>query len=364
MSLDVRLPPPSESTRSGGGTRAREATATSGRAREAIAMTRSSEKGGTANASASVALRAIPRSATARSATVRSTTAASTRASTKPTSTAKPIVRQPLSAVPCGDASSAPEKLSAVMHEKYCQCCRGPHKRNTKPHPKLSVTQRAKEKVGSPSEFAKFYASSKLPAEKNSGSFGGAEQIRWRQQGWPHENFDVDKWLPVFVEGSRVTQEPQRMIAIEGSAQIIKAYSKHTILPLIPTLVPPLRAALNTANPPAVAAALEIVSLLLTEFDQAVDVLLECDGFRRLLPTPNTLSKCSVKVRVGYRTKKVGGETKRLDVIIHESLSLMAEKGGPRGLKIIKSYVPTFDPSKPEIGKNDDKWGPRRGGGR
>jgi hypothetical protein len=359
MSPDVRLPPPSETTRNSGGTRAREATSksTSG---GASASRRSSGKanGGTAANASSVA-----RGATARSATAMS------HASTKNTTSAKPTGRQPLSAVPTGDATCrfCFEKLSAVVNlpEKWCACCRGPHLRGAKPHPRLTITQRALANAGPVSAFATAYANSSLPAEKNSGDFGGAPQIRWRQPRWPGpaSDFAVATWLPVFVEGCRVTMEPQRMIAIEGTKQIIQAHDYYTILPLIPQLVPHLRAALNTSNPPAVAAALEIVSLLLTEFDGAVDVLLECDGFRRLLPTPNILSNCTVKVRVGYRTKIVGGEQKRLDVIIHETLSLMAEKGGARGLRLIKSYVPTFDPGRPVLGV-DDGWGRRKSAGR
>jgi hypothetical protein len=354
MSFDVRLPPPSEAAGSGRGTRPREATATRGSGSGARASaTRSSGDvaGGTAH------------SATANVATAKSATAASTKArshtSTNHVITIRPAVRQPLSAVPGGD-ESAPSKLGAVVNlpEKFCACCRGPHRRGSKPLAKLTVEQRARLKAGPIPEFARLYASSELPAEKNSGSFGGAEQIRWRQQGWPSSGFDFSKWLPIFVEGARVTAEPQRMIAIEGTKEILKSTPSSQILPLLPSLVPPLRAALNTANPPAVAAALEMLRTLLEEHKDAVDVLIDCDGFRRLLPTPNTLSACPDLVRVGYRTKIVGGEKKRLDVIIDEVLRLMADAGGARGLRLIKSYIPTFDPERPKMG-SDERWGRR-----
>ena len=372
MSLDVRLPPPSEATGSGGGTRARDATRASGAA--SASASRSLSSGDVAGGTARSARADV---ATAKSATARGTTgAASTKASARTrvssggtarvagASTAKSsAVRQPLAAVP-GSDGAAPSKLGAAvqMPEKFCACCRGPHRRGSAPLAPLSVTQRARAKRETcpPSEFARLYAKSALPAEKNSGAFGGAESIRWRRQGWPEVAFDAARWLPVFVEGARVTTEPQRMIAMEGTKQILRSTPRDVILPLVPSLVPPLRAALNTHDPPAVAAALEIVKALISAHEDAVDVLIDCDGFRRLLPVPNTMAACAELVRVGYEKKIVGGERRRLDLIVDESLRLMADAGGARGLRLIKSYIPTFDPEKPRVG-GLGRWGRRKG---
>ena len=370
MSLDVRLPPPSETTGSGGGTRARDATRASGAA--SASRSRSSGDVPRGTARSPLADVATAKSATARSATGAASTKASahTRASSggttrvAGTSAAKSsAVRRPLPAVPGGD-DAAPSKLGAVvqMPEKFCACCRGPHRRGSAPLAPLSVTQRARAKreAGPPSEFARLYSKSALPAEKNSGSFGGAESIRWREQGWPEVAFDVARWLPVFVEGARVTAEPQRMIAVEGTKQILRATPSDVVLPLVPLLVPPLRAALNTCDPSAVAAALEMVKALITAHEDAVDVLIDCDGFRRLLPVPNTMAACAELVRVGYEKKIVGGERRRLDLIVDESLRLMADAGGARGLRLIKSYIPTFDPEKPRV-EGVGRWGRRKG---
>ena len=169
---------------SGGGTRAREATRASGAASASAARRSSGNAPGGTGRSADVA---TAKGATARSATGAASTRASarTRASSDGTarvsgaSTAKsPAVRQPLSAVP-GFDSSAPSKLGAAvqMPEKFCACCRGPHRRGSAPLAPLSVTQRARAKRETcpPSEFARLYAKSALPAEKNSGAFGGAD---------------------------------------------------------------------------------------------------------------------------------------------------------------------------------------------
>ena len=97
-------------------------------------------------------------------------------------------------------------------------------------------------------EFGKLYAASKLPAEKNSGS-SAVPSLRWKKQGWPDVDFDVETWLPIFVGGARETAEPQRMIAIQGSKQMMRQPTERILL-MIPVLVPALRSCLNTYNPP------------------------------------------------------------------------------------------------------------------
>ena len=114
----------------------------------------------------------------------------------------------------------------------------------------MSVEERAREHDRGVSEFGKLYAASKLPAEKNSGSFGGADALRWKKQGWPDVDFDVETWLPIFVGGARETAEPQRMIAIQGSKQMMRQPTER-ILPMIPVLVPALGVAVSQHLQPA-----------------------------------------------------------------------------------------------------------------
>jgi len=277
-----------------------------------------------------------------------------TRASAHRSHVASPNVSKVLSHTASSSSSAAPrESLLAVQNlpERWCVHCRGPHVRNrSHPRKKMSVEERAREHDRGVSEFGKLYAASKLPAEKNSGSFGGADALRWKKQGWPDVDFDVETWLPIFVGGARETAEPQRMIAIQGSKQMMRQPTER-ILPMIPVLVPALRSCLNTYNPPAVAAALDLVRFLLTNHEGAVDTLIACDGFRRLLPAPNALANCKTRVRTGYDLKMMGGQQQRLDLLIDEVLALMAKLGGDKGLRLIKSYIPTFDPNAPKAEK-------------
>ena len=289
------------------------------------------------------------KTATKSAAAARSGDPIGTARSTAPGGSARANQTSRASTSASGSSLAAPrEKLSAVQNlpERFCVHCRGPHDRRRHVVRKMSVAERAAANDRGLSEFGRLYNASELPAEKNSGSFGGADALRWKRPGWPEEDFDVETWLPIFLGGARETAEPQRMIAIQGSKRMMRQPSAR-ILPLIPVLVPPLRACLSTTNPPAVAAALDLVRFLLTQHEEAVDVLIACDGFRRMLPAPNLLATCKVRVRTGYDLKMIGGQQQRLDLLIDEVLELMATKGGERGLRLIKSYIPTFVWPKP-----------------
>ena len=67
-----------------------------------------------------------------------------------------------------------------------------------------------------------------------------------------------------------------------------------------------LVACLNTYNPPG-GWRRDLVRFLLTNHEGAVDTLIACDGFRRLLPAPNALANCKTRVRTGYDLKMMGG---------------------------------------------------------
>ena len=263
MSLDVRLPPPSEATGSGGGTRARDATRASGAASASASRSLSSGDvaGGTARsarARTSPPLRAPPRGAPPgrrprKLRPARESLPAAPRASP---ARAPPRARRFGNLSPPCPAPTAPRPPSSA---RRCRCPRssaraaaGRTAAAPAPLAPLSVTQRARAKRATvpPCEFARLYAESALPAEKNSGAFGGAESIRWRRQGWPEVAFDAARWLPIFVEGARVTTEPQRMIAMEGTKQILRSTPRDVILPLVPSLVPPCaRRSTRTTRP-------------------------------------------------------------------------------------------------------------------
>lgn len=221
---------------------------------------------------------------------------------------------------------------------RYCVHCRGPHLKGGPPHPVYTVADRYKGLSIDVTEFAKHHKARTLPAEKNNGL---TQAIRWKVPGAPEIDVDLATWLPVFVDGARETNDMLRMIAVQGAKDMMRLPS-HRIVPLVPSLVAPLRRVLNTMDPATVATALDLLRFLLQTHRRACEALLACDGFRRMLPVPNLLRKSRIKVRVGYDLKMVGGKQAVLGDLIAEVLLLMEKQGGAKGTAIIKSYIPTY----------------------
>ncbi|KAF5838610.1 hypothetical protein DUNSADRAFT_2519 [Dunaliella salina] len=94
---------------------------------------------------------------------------------------------------------------------------------------------------------------------------------QWVKRGvmsWGGSPADVEigKWLPIFMEGVREYEEPYRFLAIRGSEALICEAASGTgdqLLQCAAECVPPLRKALDTREPTAVAIALELMLLVL-----------------------------------------------------------------------------------------------------
>lgn len=59
---------------------------------------------------------------------------------------------------------------------------------------------------------------------------------------------DYHHYLPIFFDGIRETQEPYRFLAVKGVEDMLKSGGSK-ILPVIPQLIIPIKAALNTRDP-------------------------------------------------------------------------------------------------------------------
>ena len=222
---------------------------------------------------------------------------------------------------------------------RFCVHCRGPHVKGGPPHPHYTIADRYKGLSIDVTEFSKLHKAGALPAEKDNGL---TQAIRWKTPGAPETGVDVAAWLPVFIDGARETTEPLRMIAVQGAKAMMRL-SSDRVVPLVPSLVAPLRTCLNTFDPFVVAAALDLLRfLLVTHPGSACRALMACDGYRRVLPVQNLMRKSRVKVRVGYDLKIVGGKQVVLRELIAETLLLMEKQGGDKGSAIIKSYIPTY----------------------
>ena len=94
-----------------------------------------------------------------------------------------------------------------------------------------------------PSEFRRFYDRGDLPIAVEHKASGGA--ISWK---YNPEELDYHHFLPIFFDGLRETEEPYRMLALQGVNELL-AKGGLKILPVIPQLIIPIKTALNTRNP-------------------------------------------------------------------------------------------------------------------
>ena len=240
---------------------------------------------------------------------------------------------------------AGPDRLCAAteLAARFCVHCRGAHVAGGVKHKAYyTVQDRFKALSMDVTDLARMYKAATLPAEKDSGAFGGTDCLRWKTTGGPEDpEFDLERWLPLFVDGARETKEPLRLLGVQGSKQMLRLPSER-IIPLVPSLVAPLRRGLNTMDPISVAAMLDILRFLLTRHEGACDALLKCDGFRRMLPATNLMLNNKTRVRVGYDNKRIGGDQQMLKDFIREVVLLMCKQGGDKGRALIRSYMPSF----------------------
>lgn len=80
-------------------------------------------------------------------------------------------------------------------------------------------------------------------------------KIKWQDETF--EKFDFQLHLPVFVDGIREKVDPYRFLAIQGTFDLLDKV-KEKIVNIIPQLILPLKAALNTRDPEIIAVALKV----------------------------------------------------------------------------------------------------------
>ena len=72
------------------------------------------------------------------------------------------------------------------------------------------------------------------------------------------------RWLPLLLSGIRETDKLDRFLAIRASSDLVRAAgASGALLPLLPSLVAPLRAALLTRIKPSVCGALKLLQQML-----------------------------------------------------------------------------------------------------
>lgn len=84
-------------------------------------------------------------------------------------------------------------------------------------------------------------------------------KIKWQDETFANVDFQLH--LPVFVDGIREKVDPYRFLAIQGSFDLLDKVGEK-IINIIPQLILPLKAALNTRDPEIIAVALKVKILI------------------------------------------------------------------------------------------------------
>jgi len=184
-----------------------------------------------------------------------------------------------------------------------------------------------------PSEFRRFYDRGDLPIQiLHSGT---ANRISWKVD---IEKLDYHHYLPIFMDGIREKEDPYRFLAVEGTHNILdRGGSK--ILPVVPQLIIPIKAALNTRDPEVIATTLKVLQKLVLSGEMVGEALVPY--YRQIFPTFN-LFRNSVK-NIGDSIDY--GQRKRLNLgeLIDETLEIFEVHGGEDSFINIKYMIPTYE---------------------
>jgi len=161
-------------------------------------------------------------------------------------------------------------------------------------------------------------------------------KIKWKDPNF--EKFNFQLYLPIFIDGIREKTDPYRFLAIQGTFDLLNNV-KDNVVKVIPQLILPLKAALNTRDAEIIAVALKVISRLVTSSDLAGEALVPY--YRQLLPIFNLYKNFNSNIgdHIDYGQRK----KKNLGDLIQECLEIMELNGGDDAFINIKYMIPTYE---------------------
>nr|AGM32422.1 parkin co-regulated protein-like protein [Coptotermes formosanus] len=182
-------------------------------------------------------------------------------------------------------------------------------------------------------QFKRFYDRGDLPITRNFGNQKDSN-IHWKVSP---DLLDYHHYLPLFFDGLRETEEPYWFFAFYGSLELINQGPKK-IVSVVPQLILPLKAALNTKEPIILCRVMEVFQTLVHADPMISEALVPY--YRQLLPVfaEYILSNKNLGDRIEYsQRKKIN-----LGDLIMETLEEMEKTGGPDAFINIKYMIPTY----------------------
>merc|ERR1711871_696798 len=182
-------------------------------------------------------------------------------------------------------------------------------------------------------EFRRFYDRGDLPIQIYHGAVGNL--ISWKVD---IEKLDYHHYLPIFFDGLREKEDPYRFLSVQGVYDMLdKGGSK--ILPVVPQLIIPVKAALNTRDCEVIATTLKVLQCLVLAGEMIGEALVPY--YRQILPVFNIFK--NKRLNSGHAIDYAQRKRMNLGDLIDETLEIFEIHGGEDAFINIKYMIPTYE---------------------
>lgn len=146
--------------------------------------------------------------------------------------------------------------------------------------------------------------------------------------------------LPLFFEGLRETRDPYNFLAFSGTLDLLDQ-GGDKILPVVPQLIMPIKAALNTNHRKTVSRVLLVIMHLARSAPYIGEALVPY--YRQILPVFRSVLLLDPRSNLGDQIDY--GQQKRENLIdlVNEALEVLEKTGGRDAYINIKFQIPTYE---------------------
>ena len=201
-----------------------------------------------------------------------------------------------------------------------------------------------------PIDYGEAFADGSLPVRAAGAAESG--ELRWLDPisgaEVPRSQVDARRWLPVLIAGLRDPNPPAAYVALRGALELIGAAARQGLLPpLMPSVAPSLKAALDLKERSCVCAALRLLILLLQAEPRAGRALRP--HYKSILPAMAAYKCCDRQPVLGDVIEMSQHRHINVVTLVDDALVEMERSGGPGASAIIKSFVPTWQSAEEEL---------------
>ncbi len=198
---------------------------------------------------------------------------------------------------------------------------------------KPPVSLATEKRVNPPtSELRRAYERSDLPCIIVAGA---KNKLKWRVE---LGTLDFHHYLPLFVSGLREEEEPFRFVAEEGTLDLIAAGGEAKVLPVVPSIIIPLKHAFATRDAKVIVRALRVLTALATLGPRVGAALVPY--YRQVLPVLNAFMGAGKNLGDGI---DYGQRFGSISDKITDCLQALELNGGPDALVNLKYVIATYE---------------------